>query len=60
MNVVFFATSRVSGLASIVTAIKFSKIFTWDSIRLILVKWSNGVLLPEHSGWKESKANGSS
>ena len=26
MNVAFFATSRVSGLASIVTAIKFSKI----------------------------------
>ena len=25
MNVAFFATSRVSGLASIVTAIKFSK-----------------------------------
>ena len=26
MNVVFFATSRILGLASIVTAIKFSKI----------------------------------
>ena len=28
MNVVFFTMSRVSGLASIVTAIKFSKIST--------------------------------
>ena len=30
-----------------------------DSIRLSLVKWSNGVLLYQHSGFKASKSNGS-
>ena len=30
-----------------------------DSIRLSLVKWSNGVLLLEHSGCKASESNGS-
>ena len=30
MNVIFFTTSRISGLASIVKAIKFSKISTGD------------------------------
>ena len=33
MNAAFFATLRVSGLASNVTAINFSKIFAWAEPR---------------------------
>ena len=39
-----------------IKSIKWSRV---DSIRLSLVKWSNGVLLHQHSGFKASESNGS-
>ena len=39
-----------------IKSIKWSRM---DSIRLSLVKWSNGVLLHQHSGFKASESNGS-
>ena len=42
--------------------VEWIKSINWsrmDSIRLSLVKWSNGVLLHQHSGFKASESNGS-
>ena len=56
VQIALFLKYRSTCLSMVLDTVKWSRM---DSIRLSLVKWSSGVLLHQHSGFKASESNGS-
>ena len=56
VQIALFLKYRSTCLSMVSDTVKWSRM---DSIRLSLVKWSNGVLLPKMRGRKASESNGS-
>ena len=56
VQIALFLKYRSTCLSMVSDTVKWSRM---DSIRLSLIRWSNGVLLHQHSGFKASESNGS-